>query len=202
MASGAQLASKDFIERVRDALIALSEGSSASPVGELASISSVGKKYALISMAANQSANFTPPDHVELDQVEFENSEGSGVSVTGGANTQADGIITLPKGGIWKLNAWLTFQGGAAADQICCAFFGVSGSGFPTPAEADGKGLMQKNYTNINNAGLNSVPATAYIDARLGAVDVELRILSGAGVQVIFAGSTNEGPTYVTAEQL
>ncbi len=202
MASGAQLASKDFIERVRDALVALSEGSSASPGGELASIASVGKRYALISMAANQTTNFTPPDHVELDQVEFENSEGSGVVVTGGANTQADGIITLPKGGIWKLNAWLTFTGGAPADQICCSFFGILGPGFPTPAEADGKGLMQKTYANVSSDSHNSVPATAYIDTRLGAVDVELRILSGAGVQQIFAGSTSQGPTYVTAEQL
>lgn len=202
MASGAQLASKDFIERVLDALKAISGGSSASFGGELASILSEGKRYALISMAANQTANFATNDHVEFDQVEFENSEGSGVSVTGGNNNQTDGIITIPKGGIWKCHAWLSFQAQVAADQLCCSVFGVSGSGFPTPAEADGKGAMQKCYTNTQNNGEDSFPATAFIDARLGSVDIELRILSGAGVNRINAGSTAEGPTYMTIEQL
>lgn len=202
MASGAQLASKDFIERVIDALKAISEGSSASPVGELASIASVGKKYALVSMAADQAANFTAPDHIELDQVEFENSEGSGVSVTGGNNNQTDGIITLPKGGIWKCQGWISFGAGAASDQLCCSFFGVSGSGFPTPSEADGKGTMQQVINAVASNGVQVQPANAYIDARLGAVDIELRILSGAGIVTIFAGSTTVGPTYVTVEQL
>ena len=203
--AGAQLASKDFIERVIDALKAISQGSSASPVGELASILSVGKRFAVIGMGGegNQSFDLGVGDHIEFGAggggIEVENTEGSGVTIAPGTGQKA-GQITLPKGGIWKVQGYLSFAGGMADSQICCAFFDLTSGG--TPAEAPGMGLMQKTYTNVVNQGVNVVPASAYIDCRTAAVTIELRILSASGATTVFAGSTNEGPTYMTAEQL
>ena len=191
-----QLASKDFIERVREALEALAQGSSASPVGELAAILGAGKKYAIVGMSGNQSSNFNTNDHVELNQIDAENSEGSGITVSTGSG-QAQGIVTLPKGSVYRIFGFVTFQAGAASDQLCCSVFNRTDS-----VEADGNGTMQKTYNNVGTQGVNAHPACQYIDATAEEKEIDFRILSGAGVNTIFAGSTSEGASYLDIEQL
>lgn len=179
--SGPGIASSDFRKRVQDA--------SAAP-GQ--AMLSRDKRFALFTLSGDQSSNLTAPNHVQFDTLQT--SSGSGISQSAGTAQQL-GLLTIPIGGRWKITAGFTFTAQAPTDQLCAAVFNN------TDTQQEGVGGMKKTYTNGQNDN-DSPQAVAFLDTVAEAKEIELRILSGAGLLTIKAGSTSFGPTWLAVEEM
>ena len=74
------------------------------------------KSYAMVSMGTSQDFNFSAGDHVEYDQI-TEQSANADISVSTGAG-QANGLITLPAGKVFKVEANIGVIFGSAASFL------------------------------------------------------------------------------------
>ena len=155
----------------------------------------VGTSYALYELGVDQNLNLGAPNHVELD-TELEVSADMVGSLSVGSQ-QANGIITMPAGKLWEVEAGFSFETNAAGAQLCCqlfdlqaaAVFGVGGMLLPMT------NLLNQNHSNQNKGFLDTRD-------RAGVVTIELRILSGVNVTLIYTATTAHGPTWLKVRSI
>ena len=150
----------------------------------------VGTSYLLAELGGDQNANLTAPSHVQLD-VEAQASPDMVGALSVGTAQQL-GIITVPAGKVWEIEAGFSFETNAAGAQLCCSIFDLLAVG------AIGVGGMLLPQTNLLNQN-HSPQCKAFLDTRerSGIVTIELRILSGVNVTLIYTATTAHGPTWL-----
>lgn len=156
----------------------------------------VGTSYLLAALVvADQNLNLTPPNHVEIE-TEVESSPDMVGSLSVGSQQQ-NGIVTLPGGKIWEVEAGFSFETNAAGAQLCCQLFDLQA------AAVFGVGGMELPMTNLLNQN-HSNQCKGFIDTRdrAGIVTIELRILSGVNVTLIYAATTAHGPTWLKVRSI
>lgn len=151
----------------------------------------VGTSYLLAELATtDQNLNLTPPNHVEMETETQASDDMVGALSVG--SQQQNGIITVPAGKVWEIEAGFSFQTNAAGAQLCCAIFDL------LAVSAIGVGGMLLPQTNLLNEN-HSPQCKAFLDTRnrSGIVTIELRILSGVNVTLIYQATTAHGPTWM-----
>ena len=155
----------------------------------------VGTSFGLYTLSADQTTSLTAPNHVEFDQEEQVSADMVGSLPV--ATSQAQGIVTLPGGKLWEVEAAFSCRASGADGQLCCSLFDLLAAG------TFGVGGMEKLYTSILFEN-HSPQLKGFIDTRdrAGIVTIELRILSGTAITDIFAGSTSVGPTWLKVRSI
>ena len=154
-----------------------------------------GVSYLLADLNGDQNLNLTAPSHVELNR-ELQSSDDMVGALSIGTAQQL-GIITLPAGKLWECEAGFSLETNAAGAQLCCSIFDL------LSVQAEGVGGMLLPMTNLLNQN-HSNQCKAFIDTRnrSSVVTIELRILSGVNVTLIYSGSTSHGPTWLKVRSL
>ncbi len=151
----------------------------------------VGVSFLLAELATtDQNLNLTAPNHVELE-TETQASDDMVGSLSVGSQQQ-NGIITVPPGKVWEIEAGFSFETNAAGAQLCCSIFDL------LAVSAIGVGGMLLPQTSLLNQN-HSPQCKAFLDTRdrSGIVTIELRILSGVNVTLIYQATTAHGPTWL-----
>ena len=156
----------------------------------------VGTSFGLyILSGADQTANLTAPNHIELNS-ELQVSDDMVGSLSTGSAQQL-GIVTLPGGKLWECEAGFSQQGNDASSQLCAQLFDL------LAVASFGVGGMQRQMTLAGNQN-HSMMAKGFVDTRdrAGVVTIEFRILSGSLLTDIFFGTTVNGPTWLKVRSI
>lgn len=156
----------------------------------------VGTTFGLFTLSVDQTFDLTAPNHIEFD-TELQVSADMVGAISAGTG-QNLGKITLPAGKIYEVTGGFSYEAGASSDQLCCSIFDL--------LENAAKGLGGFAKTLNAAESRNDMPiAQAFIDTRdrAGIVQVEFRILSGAGLQRLNAGTVStEGGCFLKVKSL
>lgn len=159
----------------------------------------VDTSFGLYQLSGNQTANLTAPSHIQLDQELQASADLVGSLSTGTA--QQLGIITLPAGKLWECEASFSWEGEDGNAQLCAALFDL------LAVAQFGVGGMEKAMDPVVAASTrqnHSNQCKGFVDTRdrAGIVTIELRILSGGALTIIFAGTVNTGPTWLKVRSI
>ncbi len=161
---------------------------------ETPSIGAAGvRSYIHVDLSVDQQFDLSAPSHLEFDRI----VASSGDLLTSFGTGQALGRVTLAAGKIYRVRAGFTFLGEDGNSQLCCSIYNL------TDDQVEGSGGLLQPMESIGDPLRNhSNECIAYVDARDADKQIECRILSGGGVTSISTGTTNTGPTWMTAEEL
>ncbi len=173
-------ASQIDVEIVREALAILGIGGGG------------GGLFATITLSLTQpSTRLNAGDHIELDTI-FQESPASGILVSTGVN-QANGLVTLPQGHIFKVSGYLN---GTFNASTVFAIHAIRNNTSATIVSPDARTFSR----NANNSD-SHVPI-AFIDTDGGAVEIEWRIISETGLIQAVGANSGLGDTYLIVEEV
>lgn len=174
-------ASQIFVEQVREAAAILGIGGGGA-----------AKLFATITLSATQpSTRLNAGDHIELDTI-FDESPSSGILVSTGAD-QANGLVTLPQGHVFKVSGYLN---GTFNASTVFAIHAIRNNTLAAIVSPNARTFSR----NANNAD-SHVPI-AFIDTDGGATEIEWRIISETGLIQAIGTASGVGETYLVVEEI
>lgn len=176
MATGA---SQIFVERVREAAAILGIGGGGA-----------AKLFATISLSASQNTNVQAGDHIQFDTIKQE-SPSSGITVSTGAG-QANGLVTLPQGHVFKLSGYVNSQANSATNNLILQFRN----------NTDALLLGPETRIIMNTNSWGSCIPIAFIDTAAEAKEIELRIIAEVALILFVSNLIGNGEAYIVVEEV